>query len=156
MRLIMAPTQVFLRGLDGRLSVLAAATVGELRSVAGAESRLVSGTQELTSADNATGLSEFGLVDGATITALARVLGGGKKRKKKTYTKPKKLKHKHKKVKMAVLKYYKIGDDGKVERLRRECPDENCGAGIFMAAHHDRVYCGKCGLTYIHEDGAKA
>ena len=35
--------------------------------------------------------------------------GGGKKRKKKNYTTPKKIKHKHKKVKLAVLKYYKVG-----------------------------------------------
>ena len=31
----------------------------------------------------------------------------------------------------------------------RECPAEECGAGIFMAAHNDRQYCGKCGLTYV-------
>uniref|UniRef100_A0A0N5AD28 Ubiquitin-like domain-containing protein n=1 Tax=Syphacia muris TaxID=451379 RepID=A0A0N5AD28_9BILA len=35
--------------------------------------------------------------------------GGGKKRKKKTYTTPKKNKHKKKKVKLAVLRYYKVG-----------------------------------------------
>jgi ubiquitin-small subunit ribosomal protein S27Ae len=152
----MAPAQVFLRGLDGRLSVVDAATVGELRAVAGAEARLVTGACELSGAEDAALLAALGVCDGATVTALARVVGGGKKRKKKTYTKPKKLKHKHKKVKMAVLNYYKIGDDGKVERLRRECPEDTCGAGIFMAAHHDRYYCGKCGLTYVHEDKAKA
>ena len=37
-----------------------------------------------------------------------RLRGGGKKRKKKTYTTPKKNKHKRKKVKLAVLKYYKV------------------------------------------------
>ena len=26
---------------------------------------------------------------------------------------------------------------------------EECGAGVFMAAHWDRQYCGKCGLTYV-------
>lgn len=152
----MAPVQVFLRGVDGRLSVVEASNVGELRAVAGAEARLVTGTSELSSANDTTLLASIGVCEGSTITALARVVGGGKKRKKKTYTKPKKLKHKHKKVKMAVLKYYKIGDDGKVERLRRECPEDTCGAGIFMADHHDRFYCGKCGLTYVHEDKAKA
>ena len=37
-----------------------------------------------------------------------RLRGGGKKRKKKNYTTPKKTKHKKKKVKLAVLKYYKV------------------------------------------------
>merc|ERR1711988_1959865 len=64
------------------------------------------------------------------------LLGAGKKRKKKTYTKPKKIKHKHKKVKLAVLKFYKVEDGGKVHRLRRECP--NCGLGVFMAMHPNR------------------
>ena len=36
-------------------------------------------------------------------------------------TTPKKIKHKRKKVKMAILKYYKVGSDGKIQRLRREC-----------------------------------
>merc|ERR1712204_153614 len=62
---------------------------------------------------------------------------------------PKKIKHKHRKVKLAVLKYYKVDDNGKINRLRRECPAEECGAGVFMAAHFDRQYCGKCGLTYM-------
>ena len=79
------------------------------------------------------------------------LLGGGKKRKKKTYTKPKKIKHKHKKVKLAVLKYYKVDQaSGKVTRLRKEC-QWGCGAGVFMANHFDRHYCGKCGLTYVYQ-----
>ena len=48
--------------------------------------------------------------------------GGAKKRKKKTYNTPKKIKHKRKKVKMAILKYYKVDSNGKIQRLRRECP----------------------------------
>ena len=78
------------------------------------------------------------------------MLGGGKKRKEKAYTKPKKIKHK-KKEKMATLKFYKVSDDMKIERLRRECPSETCGAGTFMAAHPDQFYCGKCTLTYVQE-----
>ena len=72
-----------------------------------------------------------------------------------TYTTPKKIKHVRKKVKMAVLKYYKVDSDGKIKRLRRECPTETCGAGVFMAWHNDRQYCGKCGLTYKFEAGTK-
>lgn len=36
------------------------------------------------------------------------LLGGGKKRKKKQYTGPKKQKHVRKKVKLGVLKLYKV------------------------------------------------
>ena len=77
-----------------------------------------------------------------------RLRGGGKKRKKKVYTTPKKIKHKRVKIKLAILKYYKVDDDGKINRLRRECPADICGAGVFMGNHYDRQYCGKCGLTY--------
>jgi len=73
----------------------------------------------------------------------------GKKRMKKVYTKPKKIRHKKKKVKLAVLKYYKVDENGKITRLRRECFAPECGAGTFMAAHFDRQHCGKCGLTYV-------
>ena len=44
----------------------------------------------------------------STLHLVLRLHGGGKKRKKKNYTTPKKIKHKHKKVKLAVLKYYKV------------------------------------------------
>jgi len=40
-----------------------------------------------------------------------------------------------------------------VKRMRRECPAEDCGAGIFMAQHFDRQYCGKCHLTYMFKSG---
>jgi ubiquitin-small subunit ribosomal protein S27Ae len=48
---------------------------------------------------------------------------------------PKKIKHKRKKVKMSILKYYKVDSDGKIKRLRRECPTAECGAGVFVS--HD-------------------
>lgn len=101
---------------------------------------------------------------------MLRLRGGGKKRKKKVYTTPKKIKHKRRKTKLAVLKYYKVDGDGKIERLRRECPSETvssrssiclrieanlltqCGAGVFMAAMHNRQYCGKCHLTYVFDE----
>ncbi|CAG8634807.1 2659_t:CDS:2 [Ambispora leptoticha] len=85
----------------------------------------------------------------STLHLVLRLRGGGKKRKKKTYTTPKKIKHKRKKVKLSVLKYYKVDENGKMTRLRKECPNTSCGAGIFMAQHYDRQYCGKCGLTYV-------
>merc|ERR1711988_530186 len=89
----------------------------------------------------------------ATLHLTLSLLGGGKKRKKKTYTKPKKIPHKHKKVKLAVLKFYKVDGADKVQRLRKECPHQNCGPGVFMATHFNRYHCGKCSLTYVIKKG---
>ncbi|CAH8499877.1 unnamed protein product [Schistosoma margrebowiei] len=95
-------------------------------------------------------LEDFGIADLDNVDVNCELRGGGKKRKKKNYTTPKKIKHKKKKVKLATLKFYKVDSNGKVTRLRRECPNEKCGAGVFMASHFDREYCGKCTLTYKH------
>ena len=62
---------------------------------------------------------------------MLRLRGGAKKRKKKSYTTPKKNKHKRKKVKLAVLKYYKVDENGKIGCLRQECPSDECGSGVF-------------------------
>lgn len=97
-------------------------------------------------------LALLGVSDDSTLHCSLALLGGGKKRKKKTYTKPKKQKHKHRKVKLGVLKFFKVDDSGKVERLRQACPQ--CGPATFMAKHFDRVYCGKCHVTYMVEGGA--
>jgi len=83
-----------------------------------------------------------------------RLRGGGKKRKKKNYTKPKKTKHKHKTVKMAALKFYKVDENDKISRTRKECPSETCAGGVFMATHADRYYCGKCDLTFMMKEEA--
>ena len=94
----------------------------------------------------------------STLYISLRLLGGGKKRKKKVYTTPKKNKHKKKKVKLSVLRYYEVEENGKIRRLRKECTSPTCGGGVFMAAHSNRYYCGKCHHTLVVEEpvgGAK-
>ena len=88
----------------------------------------------------------------STLHLTCALLGGGKKRKKKNFTTPKKTKHVLKKEPMAVLRAYHVDENGKIVRMRRECPNEDCGAGVFMANHADRQTCGKCGLTFVFDE----
>ena len=114
--------------------------------------RLSFAGRPVSCAEDSSSLALLGVTDDSTLHCSLALLGGGKKRKKKTYTKPKKQKHKHRKVKLGVLKFFKVDDGGKVERLRQACPQ--CGPATFMAKHFDRVYCGKCHVTYMVEGGA--
>nr|XP_018912362.1 PREDICTED: ubiquitin-40S ribosomal protein S27a [Bemisia tabaci]XP_018912363.1 PREDICTED: ubiquitin-40S ribosomal protein S27a [Bemisia tabaci] len=110
------------------------------------EQRLIFGGSQLE--DDKT-LADYSILKGNTIHLTLSLAGGAKKRKKKNYSTPKKLKHKRKKVKLAVLKFYKVDENGKISRLRRECDSESCGGGVFMAAMEDRHYCGKCHYTLV-------
>eukprot|EP00392_Amoebophrya_sp_AT5.2_P000052 g52.t1 len=147
--------QLFLRGFDGSTTTR---VVEETTTVASLKESLDLQTSSHLSfagkncSEEATCGALF--ADECTIDVNADLLGAGKKRKKKQYTKPKKIKHKHKKVKLAVLKFYKVDGDGKITRLRKDCP--NCGNGVFMAMHHDRYYCGKCTLTYVFKEKESA
>merc|ERR1712232_376903 len=76
-------------------------------------------------------------------------LDGGKKKKKKKYTTPKRIPGKKKKVKLHVLRFYKVDSSGRVMRTKRMCPSAMCGPGTFLAAHHDRTYCGRCATTFV-------
>ena len=65
---------------------------------------------------------------------------------------PKPKKEKKKRNEPKIYKMYEI-KDGKLVRKNKFCP--RCGDGVFLAAHKDRLSCGKCGYTEYLEGGTK-
>ena len=86
-------------------------------------------------------LIDCGLQEESEVYLVVDIDGGKKKKKKKVVAKKKK-KHVKKKVKLAVLKYYKVDGD-KVVRLKQQT-----NYGTFLADHANRLYCGRTHITY--------
>lgn len=87
-------------------------------------------------------LIDSGLEEESQIYLVVDIEGGKKKKKKKVMNKKKK-KHVKRKVKLAVLKYYKVEGD-KVVRLKQQT-----NYGTFLADHSNRLYCGRTHVTYV-------
>merc|ERR1712032_1322493 len=108
-----------------------------LMGVPSEEQILISNGERLTG-----NLIDSGLTEESQIYMVVDIEGKKKKKKKKVVAKKKK-KHVHKKVKLAVLKYYKVDGD-KVVRLKQQT-----NYGTFLADHANRLYCGRTHVTYV-------
>merc|ERR1719231_480493 len=108
--------QIFVKGVDGRTHTLAGVTdvatvkshLAEAEGIAEEDQRLIYAGRSL---EDGKTLEECGVDCEATLHLSLSLDGGAKKRKKK-------------KVKLAVLKFYKVDSNDKVQRLRKECPHE--------------------------------
>jgi len=121
--------------------------VESLTGVPVEEQKLINSGKLLTSGL----IGENSLEENSTVYLVVSLEGGAKGKKKKKDTKKGKKKHKKRKVKLAILKYYKV-EGGKVVRLRQMC--KVCPPGTFIAEHSDRLYCGRCHTAYQKVGGA--
>ena len=63
-------------------------------------------------------LPDYNIQKESTLYLMLRLHDGAKKRQKKVNTTPKKNKHKRRKVKLSVLKYYKVNESDRINCLR--------------------------------------
>ena len=152
--------QLFVRALEGKTLTVRTEegeTVESLKCKVACEEGMQAESFSITYQghylDDEKTLAEEGVQAESTVEVMLELLGGAKKKKKKAFTTPKKKKHVHKKSKLATLKYYKVDQSGKVDKMKFEC--DNCGAGTFMAEHKNRFHCGKCGRAFTKQAGTK-
>jgi len=124
------------------------AQVASLMGVPAEEQKLIYNGKSL---EDGKMIIDYSIEESSNVYLIVALEGGAKGKKKKKDTKKGKKKHKKKKVKLAILKYYKV-EDGKVVRLRQMC--KVCPPGTFLAEHADRLYCGRCHTAYQKVGGA--
>ena len=114
-----------------------------LMGVPSIEQKLIFNGKRLESGKS---LNDYEISENSNIYLVIALEGGAKGKKKKKDMKKGKKSHKKRKVKLAVLKFYKVEGD-KVVRLKQMC--KVCPVGTFLAEHSDRLHCGRCNTGYV-------
>ncbi len=132
---------IFVNLISGKTIEVDASTVCELSSQIESTLGIPIERQKLLS--NGELLTDENLSE--NIHLLINLKGETKGKKKKKAKKKKKVKHHHKNINLRLLNTYKVEGD-KVVRLRQMC--KVCPPGTYLADHEDRLYCGRCHMTF--------